>query len=181
MVLGRTNKSDNEFQWVDHSCLEPLIQQQFDVAPICQRDTVADSSLTTNAEATKAKSGCLPGWTEYAGHCYLTKTEPKSWSEAEADCRTNRRGHLASFHSEAEFSFVAQPMTSCFWTGGQNSYVLDSESGWSWSDESDWDWAKWVEFPYLSDNSGRHCIMSEMGKGWTDAGCDNRYPYICKI
>ena len=176
MVLGRTNKSDNEFQWVDHSCLEPLIQQQFDVAPICQRGTVADTSLTTNAEATKAKFECLPGWAEFDGHCYLPKTDTKSWLNAENDCKAYRGGHLASIHSEAESNFVAQFLIGDFWTGGKWLYP-----SFTWSDGSAWDYAEFVPNMLNYGFGSELCVRSQYDSNWDKAQCYEEYFYICKV
>ena len=182
MVLGRTNNSNHDFRWLDLSCLQPLIEDQFDVAPICQRDALVDSSTTNKCEATTERltMKCLPGWAEFAGHCYQPKTEKRSWSEAKADCMINKGGHLASIHSEAEYSFVSKFLTSSFWIGGQTDYHSYGGSGsWTWSDRSVWDFTKWYSRP--SNYGGQLCLASQMNMGWTGTDCASKNPYMCKI
>ena len=177
---GQTTCSYN-FQWLDHSCLQTRIKDQFDVAPICQGGALADTSITTKSEATSERlnAKCLPGWAEFADNCYLPKTEKRSWSEAEADCMIYKGGHLASILSEAEYSFVAKFLTVDFWIGGRTEDDKYDGSSWKWSDSSVFNFAKWSYRPVAYPD--QLCLISTLGYDWTGTGCRSRNPYICKI
>jgi hypothetical protein len=85
------------------------IQDQFDVAPICQRDggDAKGVDVTTTIMTLKPPL-CAAGWSEFQGSCYLLKTSPLDWNDAEADCAQTHRGYLASVLSGAEHDFVSR-------------------------------------------------------------------------
>lgn len=63
-----------------------------------------------------ADSHCDNGYLLYRDFCYHFETETvKSWQDAEDHC-TSEQGHLVSFHSEEELSFLT----------GQQPPVLNS-------------------------------------------------------
>uniref|UniRef100_A0A672FS74 C-type lectin domain-containing protein n=1 Tax=Salarias fasciatus TaxID=181472 RepID=A0A672FS74_SALFA len=71
---------------------------------------------------------CDSGYLLYGNFCYFFKIEDvKNWANAEAEC-VKEQGHLASFHSEEEFSFLiggfdshvdGTPLSHTNWADGE--------------------------------------------------------------
>ncbi|XP_061589669.1 macrophage mannose receptor 1 [Cololabis saira] len=71
-----------------------------------------------NAKPTAAPdSHCDTGYLLYGDFCYHFEQEQvKNWHEAEAHCKTEQ-GHLVSFHSQEELSFLTAHMAAQAWVG----------------------------------------------------------------
>jgi hypothetical protein len=70
--------------------------------------------------------GCEPGWSLYAGYCYLVQTELGTWHEAERLC-AKRGGDLVSIMSSGENAYVDTLIYDSL--GCPESWVTDAERG----------------------------------------------------
>uniref|UniRef100_A0A3B4V2K4 C-type lectin domain-containing protein n=1 Tax=Seriola dumerili TaxID=41447 RepID=A0A3B4V2K4_SERDU len=62
--------------------------------------------LSITFKSFASDSHCDPGYLLYGDFCYHFETESvKNWQDAEAHCNSEQ-GHLASFHSQEELSFL---------------------------------------------------------------------------
>uniref|UniRef100_A0AAQ5YQG0 C-type lectin domain-containing protein n=1 Tax=Amphiprion ocellaris TaxID=80972 RepID=A0AAQ5YQG0_AMPOC len=124
-------------------------------------------------------SHCAQGWLLYGDHCYHFETEAvKNWQNAEAHC-TSEQGHLVSFHSQEELSFITgliqqSPTGISLWMGGHDSVT---EGGYSWSDGTPLSHTNWgygepnnhegreecVEM--VSSTNGTQCFSLKLNKG----------------
>uniref|UniRef100_A0A3Q1IPY9 C-type lectin domain-containing protein n=1 Tax=Anabas testudineus TaxID=64144 RepID=A0A3Q1IPY9_ANATE len=59
--------------------------------------------LLTSPHLTSPPAICPLGWLSFSGSCYWMTV--KNWHDAESHCITEQ-GHLASFHSEEDLSFL---------------------------------------------------------------------------
>uniref|UniRef100_A0A3B5KWH9 C-type lectin domain-containing protein n=1 Tax=Xiphophorus couchianus TaxID=32473 RepID=A0A3B5KWH9_9TELE len=114
--------------------------------------------------------------------CYHFETEQvKNWQDAEADC-VKEQGHLVSFHSEEELSFLTgliqqAPTGISLWMGGHDSIT---EGGWEWTDGSPFRYIRW-NAGNPDDYFGEDCLSILINDGyWNDDNCQNKRGYICK-
>ncbi|XP_063319689.1 lymphocyte antigen 75-like [Pelmatolapia mariae] len=125
---------------------------------------------------------CPPGWTWFGGRCFIFDSSKKIWTDAESSCET-LSGHLASFHSTAEYTFIRELTHTAAgpnkrtWVGGRENV---SETVWMWSDGSQFDFIIWgSEQP---DNSGgeEDCMeINHEGGDPNDAPCDDNKAFVC--
>uniref|UniRef100_A0AAQ5ZLT1 C-type lectin domain-containing protein n=1 Tax=Amphiprion ocellaris TaxID=80972 RepID=A0AAQ5ZLT1_AMPOC len=131
-------------------------------------------------------SHCAQGWLLYGDHCYHFETEAvKNWQNAEAHC-TSEQGHLVSFHSQEELSFITgeelrkhidSPTGISLWMGGHDSVT---EGGWEWTDGSPFRYIRW-NAGNPDNYDGEDCLSILVSNGyWNDDKCENKRGYICK-
>uniref|UniRef100_A0A672G8V7 C-type lectin domain-containing protein n=1 Tax=Salarias fasciatus TaxID=181472 RepID=A0A672G8V7_SALFA len=113
---------------------------------------------------------CDSGYLLYGNFCYFFKIEDvKNWANAEAEC-VKEQGHLASFHSEEEFSFL----------------IGDKWIGYSWSDGTPLSHTNWADGEPNNHEGREECVeMVSSPSGtyswWNDLNCDAHQDWICKI
>uniref|UniRef100_A0A665UFC0 C-type lectin domain-containing protein n=1 Tax=Echeneis naucrates TaxID=173247 RepID=A0A665UFC0_ECHNA len=121
-------------------------------------------------------SHCDAGYLLYGDFCYHFETETvKNWHDAEAHCNSEQ-GHLASFHSQEELSFLTgDPTGTALWMGGHDSVT---EGGWEWTDGSPFRYIRWRN----PDNYfGEDCLTIYINGGyWNDDNCEYKRGYICE-
>uniref|UniRef100_A0A3P8UDU9 C-type lectin domain-containing protein n=1 Tax=Cynoglossus semilaevis TaxID=244447 RepID=A0A3P8UDU9_CYNSE len=129
-----------------------------------------------------ADSHCDNGYLLYRDFCYHFETETvKSWQDAEDHC-TSEQGHLVSFHSEEELSFLTgivqnSPTGISLWMGGHDAV---NEGGWEWTDGSPFRYVRWAE-GNPDDYFGEDCLSMYINDGyWNDDVCEYKRGYICK-
>uniref|UniRef100_A0A3P9CZV2 C-type lectin domain-containing protein n=1 Tax=Maylandia zebra TaxID=106582 RepID=A0A3P9CZV2_9CICH len=126
-------------------------------------------------------SQCQSGWREYENKCYFFSTDTKSWLEANEFC-LEEQGHLASFHTEEELSFLIaliqqSPTGISMWMGGHDSMT---EGGWEWTDGSPFRFIHW-NAGNPDDYYGEDCLSMLINNGyWNDDNCEYKRGYICK-
>ncbi|XP_039459923.1 L-rhamnose-binding lectin SML-like [Oreochromis aureus] len=123
---------------------------------------------------------CRPGWTWSGGRCFIFDSSQKNWTDAESSCET-LGGHLASFHSTAEYTFIRRLIYTAAgsykeaWVGGRKN-----ETVWMWSDGSKFDFPNWARGQ--PDNAGgNNCIQINFQGGdyVNDAGCQWNSSSVC--
>ncbi|CAI5648894.1 unnamed protein product [Oreochromis niloticus] len=128
-------------------------------------------------------ASCPPGWTWFGGRCFIFKSSMKNWPDAERSCET-LGGHLASFHSTAEYTFIrelthtAAGLYETAWVGGNDR---ETKCWWMWSDGSQFDFPNWAKGE-PNDAGGREdCMMINYGGRdyVNDAGCNANKPFVC--
>ncbi|XP_033637939.1 C-type lectin BfL-2-like [Asterias rubens] len=129
-------------------------------------------------------SECSLPWQSFRGFCYLLVDVPKSFWEAEGYCKSLSRGrrdaHLVSVTDDQEEDFIEEYTKP----SGQNDirigFVLNhTTDDYYWVDGitsryTDWDAAE-------PTRNGEDCAVLKLSTHWNDRGCDNPYPFICKI
>uniref|UniRef100_A0A3P9N6K7 C-type lectin domain-containing protein n=1 Tax=Poecilia reticulata TaxID=8081 RepID=A0A3P9N6K7_POERE len=126
---------------------------------------------------------CDRGYLLYKDFCYHFETEQvKNWQDAEAYC-VEQQGHLVSFHSEEELSFLTgliqqAPTGISLWMGGHDSIT---EGGWEWTDGSPFRYIRW-NAGNPDDYFGEDCLSILINGGyWNDDNCQSKRGYICKV
>uniref|UniRef100_A0A3P8UM96 C-type lectin domain-containing protein n=1 Tax=Cynoglossus semilaevis TaxID=244447 RepID=A0A3P8UM96_CYNSE len=113
----------------------------------------------------------------YTDFCYHFETETvKSWQDAEDHC-TSEQGHLVSFHSEEELSFLTgqHPTGISLWMGGHDAV---NEGGWEWTDGSPFRYVRWAE-GNPDDYFGEDCLSMYINDGyWNDDVCEYNSKWI---
>ncbi|XP_029941424.1 macrophage mannose receptor 1-like [Salarias fasciatus] len=124
---------------------------------------------------------CDSGYLLYGNFCYFFKIEDvKNWANAEAEC-VKEQGHLASFHSEEEFSFLIAHMPGEAWVGLNDR---TTEGHFVFTDGTQADFLPWGKGqPDIYEDED--CVHVQ-GTGQLDPGklnddsCTSRKDYICK-
>uniref|UniRef100_A0A3B4V0R5 C-type lectin domain-containing protein n=1 Tax=Seriola dumerili TaxID=41447 RepID=A0A3B4V0R5_SERDU len=127
---------------------------------------------------------CPAGWLSFAGSCYWTTESVKNWQDAEAHCNSEQ-GHLASFHSQEELSFLTgerQREHSKAWVGLND---INVENQFVYTDGSAADFLLWG--PNQPDNwqNNEDCVhlrgMNHQTPGkLNDDSCTSTKEFICK-
>ncbi|KAM6984695.1 C-type mannose receptor 2-like [Aplochiton taeniatus] len=125
---------------------------------------------------------CDTGYILFGDFCYHFETETvKNWQDAETIC-ANQNGHLASFHTEQELSFLTSHMPAAAWVGLND---INAEGQYVWTDRSLSDFLPWA--PNQPDNwQGNEDCMHVRGHNHPESGtlnddfCTSTYDYICK-
>ncbi|XP_072304766.1 macrophage mannose receptor 1-like [Eucyclogobius newberryi] len=131
---------DGEFKWVDTSPIDfsnfapGFPKNTEDIRDCGQIYTVNGNWETTNCfkrlgyicertggpQATRPDIRCDAGYLLYRDFCYhFEKKKVMNWHNAETYC-IKEQGHLVSFHSEEELSFIRAYMHKDAWTGLNN-------------------------------------------------------------
>ncbi|XP_023136670.3 macrophage mannose receptor 1 [Amphiprion ocellaris] len=126
-------------------------------------------------------SHCAQGWLLYGDHCYHFETEAvKNWQNAEAHC-TSEQGHLVSFHSQEELSFITAHMPGEAWVGLND---VNIENQFVWTDGTPSDlllWAPGQPDNYLNEDCVHLRGMTHHEPGLlNDEQCSATKEYICK-
>ncbi|XP_023264465.1 macrophage mannose receptor 1-like [Seriola lalandi dorsalis] len=127
-------------------------------------------------------SHCDPGYLLYGDFCYHFETESvKNWHDAEAHC-SSEQGHLASFHSQEDLSFLTAHMPAEAWVGLND---INVENQFVYTDGSAADFLLWG--PNQPDNwqNNEDCVhlrgMNHQAPGkLNDDSCTSTKEYICK-
>uniref|UniRef100_A0A3Q3Q2M7 C-type lectin domain-containing protein n=1 Tax=Monopterus albus TaxID=43700 RepID=A0A3Q3Q2M7_MONAL len=126
---------------------------------------------------------CDPGYLLYGNFCYFFESETvKNWQDAEARCNTEQ-GHLVSFHSEEELSFIngliqQSPTGISLWMGGHDSIT---EGGWAWTDGAPFRYIHWSA-GNPDDYYGEDCLSILINNGyWNDdnSGLQTASLFLC--
>ncbi|ESO89785.1 hypothetical protein LOTGIDRAFT_234170 [Lottia gigantea] len=134
---------------------------------------------------------CPNGYIRHDKSCYAVVTNPTAtWPHAQAYC-DGANGHLVTFETEAERSYVHNyiqnrfgPTNKYYWIGGVN-YI---DGSWVWMNNLtavNLNWATGEP----TRNSNEHCLLmvaTEFGK-YADNTCEdvssqdtNHHPYVCE-
>uniref|UniRef100_A0A3Q1BNZ1 C-type lectin domain-containing protein n=1 Tax=Amphiprion ocellaris TaxID=80972 RepID=A0A3Q1BNZ1_AMPOC len=147
--------------------------------------------FVSNCLLSALDSHCAQGWLLYGDHCYHFETEAvKNWQNAEAHC-TSEQGHLVSFHSQEELSFITgeelRNGTKREWR--RLHAVEEGRAGllrYSWSDGTPLSHTNWG-YGEPNNHEGREeCVeMVSSTNGtqswWNDLNCDAHQDWICMI
>ncbi|XP_047200502.1 macrophage mannose receptor 1 [Hippoglossus stenolepis] len=127
-------------------------------------------------------SHCDPGHLLYGDFCYHFETERvKNWHDAEAHC-SREQGHLASFHSQEELSFLTAHMPAEAWVGLNDISV---ENQFVYTDGTPTDFLLWGANQPDNGEDSEDCVHlrgmthAEAGK-LNDDICSATKEYICK-
>jgi hypothetical protein len=141
----------------------------------------------------------------FMGFCYVFVPVPTVADDAEAACRDDFGGHLASIHSQAEDDYISHlvdPLGMGRITAHVGAISLDPDcfdmgpsADYAWTDGTPWDFENWreetsepncghatgggaVQF-WPSSNVGPHPFFS----GWNDVRRDRAelHGYVCKF
>uniref|UniRef100_A0A4W6CCZ7 C-type lectin domain-containing protein n=1 Tax=Lates calcarifer TaxID=8187 RepID=A0A4W6CCZ7_LATCA len=126
-----------------------------------------------------------PGWPRNTANLWdcgqiftgrITETV-KNWQDAEAHC-TREQGHLASFHSQEELSFLTGEASS--------KWIVDPGGSYSWSDGSPLSHTNWGHGEPNNHEGREECVeMVSSTNGtsswWNDLNCDAHQDWICMI
>ena len=111
----------------------------------------------------------------FRGGGYSLYREYKTWTEAEAHCRSEN-GQLVSIHSEDEQTLAVKVADgSRVWLNGRRK---DGEE-WHWTDNSTWGFTNWKDG--CSDGVDVCVRMSGYSDGeWCDKSCNRTYKFLCQ-
>ncbi|XP_014906843.1 macrophage mannose receptor 1 [Poecilia latipinna] len=136
-----------------------------------------------NPQPTASPDGyCDRGYLLYKDFCYHFETEQvKNWQDAEAYC-VEQQGHLVSFHSEEELSFLTAHMPGEAWVGLND---INIENQFVYTDGSDADLLPWVENQPDNWENNEDCIhltgMTHPDPGKiNDDKCTATKEFVCK-
>ncbi|XP_061732556.1 macrophage mannose receptor 1 isoform X2 [Nerophis ophidion] len=127
-------------------------------------------------------SHCDPGYLLYGDFCYHFEGElVKTWNDAEAYCVAGQ-GHLVSFHSQEELSFLIAHMPGQSWVGLSDIKI---ESQFVYTDGTPSDFLPWAPDQPNNWQNDEDCVLlqgpthSEPGK-LNDYFCTLTNEFICK-
>ncbi|XP_005917437.1 macrophage mannose receptor 1 [Haplochromis burtoni] len=127
-------------------------------------------------------SHCDTGYLLYGDFCYYFETKMvKNWQDAEAHC-TREQGHLASFHTEEELSFLIAHMPGAAWVGLND---INVENQFVYTDGTPADFLPWAAHQPDNWENNEDC-MHITGTTHNDPGklnddfCTATRDYICK-
>ncbi|CAI5648879.1 unnamed protein product [Oreochromis niloticus] len=147
----------------------------------CQKSEATSSPPPTTVTEAGSSKTCPPGWTWFGGRCFIFNSSQKIWTDAESSCET-LGGHLASFHSTAEYTFIrglthtAAGSYKEAWVGGRKN-----ETVWMWSDGSQFDFINWASGEPNNSGGGEDCMMINHGERdyVNDKKCNTNIPFVC--
>uniref|UniRef100_A0A098LY96 C-type lectin n=1 Tax=Opheodrys aestivus TaxID=186591 RepID=A0A098LY96_9SAUR len=130
---------------------------------------------------------CPFGWSFYNEHCYKVFKKLKNWNSAENFCRHQEEGgHLASIHSLAEATYVANLVS-------RNVFLINVWIGlsdprkrrtWAWSDGSRFRFQSWKRGEPNNFFWRESCVELWSLSGylrWNDQRCSSKRYFICKF
>lgn len=133
-------------------------------------------SLTTQVYRPKL---CDPGWSLYAGNCYLHDWRRATWWESDAVCKS-LGGNLASIHSEEENRFVfgmTRGLTA--WIGFVDIRKKEEPKNWQWTDTTEHDFSNWSR-----NCTGREhepdCAPEQKAQQWYEWDGGDKGTFVCK-
>uniref|UniRef100_A0AAY4AAK8 Macrophage mannose receptor 1 n=1 Tax=Denticeps clupeoides TaxID=299321 RepID=A0AAY4AAK8_9TELE len=147
---------------------------------ICKK--LAEGVSTTAEPPTTQPLTCHTGWTakDKSHFCFKKATEnKKTWFEARDFCKAIG-GDLMSFHSDNDLNLIGFGGNDPAWIGFS---MLDSNSGFVWSDESPSDFENWSYGEPNNYNDNEHCAETGFyyGHMWNDRDCEAYNDWICQI
>ncbi|CAG5896528.1 unnamed protein product [Menidia menidia] len=123
---------------------------------------------------------CSNPWIPYNGHCFHLRRTPKTWTDAQNECR-KEEGDLVSMRNLEDQSFVISQLGYAsndeLWIGLNDR---QTEGLFDWSDHSTVSFTSW-EFgkPGVSAE-GEDCVILRGENGnWADSPCDQKHGFIC--
>lgn len=133
----------------------------------------------------QVQTSCNNGWKRYANDCYYFSTTSATWYDAKREC-LEQNSRLADATSISEIKFLrtnAEKYGKNFWLDGTD----ESEEG-VWvraTSEQKFtvtDWHRRTSSEPNNEKDNEHClnIHKDLDYQWNDAGCSNRFRYICK-
>ncbi|KAL3975124.1 hypothetical protein ACER0C_023750 [Sarotherodon galilaeus] len=145
-------------------------------------DTYKYLEVVYDCQAGSSKT-CPPGWTWFGGRCFIFNSSQKNWTDAESSCET-LGGHLASFHSTAEYTFIRELIHTAAgsykeaWVGGNDR---ETETVWMWSDGSQFDFRNWASGEPNNYGGEEDCMMINHGERdyVNDKKCNTNIPFVC--
>ncbi|CAH1796015.1 unnamed protein product [Owenia fusiformis] len=131
---------------------------------------------------------CAEGWVSYGDNCFQINWNHNgnfllTWDEALVDCRS-KGGDLASFHSEAEYTFIWRnymigETNGNYWIGLN---TRSGKEGHKWSDGSPVTFTKWADGEPNDYNNAEDCTVAHARAGrWNDIWCWTGRNWICKM
>ncbi|XP_072570731.1 uncharacterized protein [Paramormyrops kingsleyae] len=136
-----------------------------------------------NTKPTAApESHCDVGYLLFGDFCYHFEAESvKTWQDAETYC-ANQNGHLASFHSEEEVSFLSAHMTRSSWLGLND---IQTEGNYVWTDGTLASFLPWDHNQPDNWQNNEDCIamrgVDHSNPGYlNDQFCTTTFPFVCK-
>lgn len=159
---------------------------------ICTKGYIGENCQYTGLST--VLSACEKGWAEFQGECLQFSQSPKTWLDAEADCRRHK-AYLATDDNEAKHNFISQ-FLNVFTSWGINHFWLGASD---YAFENRWQWLEtggvvtrftaWgVGEP--NGNMTQNCLATSFNGTdliWIDEKCDVHQPhhpiglnYICE-
>jgi len=135
---------------------------------------------------------CPENWIQYDATCFKYYSADKNFDEAETACTLAiEGGHLTSFHSQNEWTFVKSRVLAAgksAWIGAKrkpdgNGFKQGPGKGsdiWRWMDGSEWNPSHTFFRPGEPSGGGEDCVHIWDGIDWNDLPCQYRKPYICR-
>ncbi|XP_033747656.1 deleted in malignant brain tumors 1 protein-like [Pecten maximus] len=119
---------------------------------------------------------CHQSWTKYQTHCYKLFSDPKTWLEAQDECR-NHGSSLVTIETEAENNWLKnnQFVEDHPFIG---AYTDDTRTVWRWvSDDSIVRYSDWLPGQPNNLDDNQNCVQF-LGSKWNDRDCTS---YISKF
>ena len=134
----------------------------------------------------KCMSLCPNNWEMVEDKCYLWKSTPKSWPDAEQFCNEND-GHLASVTNLKIQNYLQSKVekndsNTFLWIGGTDR---ENEGKWGWIDGNDWNFTHWATKPTQQPNDfmNEDCLQiydqNTAQDGWNDQRCSTLQSFVC--
>ncbi|XP_013402508.1 perlucin-like [Lingula anatina] len=129
--------------------------------------------------------GCLAPFVQLGGRCYFFSYMQKSWSHAQAYCRS-KSSHLARITSQHENNMIVSYVRTYFpadfnwWLGGND---MAQEGRWVWVDTNKvMTYTNWNPEEPNNIKGIEHCLelRSDYTHKWNDAPCGKAKSFICE-
>ncbi|XP_076004152.1 macrophage mannose receptor 1b isoform X2 [Genypterus blacodes] len=123
---------------------------------------------------------CSNPWIPYNGHCFHLHRTPKTWTDAQLECR-KEGGDLVSIRNVEDQGFVISQLgyasSDELWIGLNDRRT---EGLFDWSDHWHVTFTSWAfGEPAVSVNA-EDCVLIKGEKGnWADRDCDEQHGFIC--
>ncbi|KAM4552770.1 macrophage mannose receptor 1-like isoform 2-T2 [Odontesthes bonariensis] len=159
--------STGQYSWQSSSCLKRL-------GYICYKGGTPPAPPQTE------QGFCSTHWIPYNGHCFHLERNPKTWSDAQIECR-KEGGDLVSIRNVEDQSFVISQLgyasTDELWIGLNDR---KTEGLFDWSDHSTVSFTSW-EFgkPGVSSEADDCVVIRGENGNWADGLCDQKHGFIC--
>ncbi|KAM7392700.1 hypothetical protein PAMA_007697 [Pampus argenteus] len=164
---------DGEFRWADKTGV--TFSNYGSGWPRNTEDTWDCGQIFTD-------SHCDAGYLLYGDFCYHFETEMvKNWQDAESYCNTDQ-GHLASFHSVEDLSFLTAHIAGPAWVGLND---INVENTFVYTDGTPADFLQWATGQPDNWQNNEDCIhirgTNQQQPGTlNDDICTNTKSFICK-